>query len=88
MSSASDCRWVNPGARDSAATAGRRACLAGEVLQDAVQGSGAVEPGRDGDPAGDRGGPEPRTSRIRRMYGSRCGRQAASGVQAAAAAGQ
>jgi hypothetical protein len=29
------------------------------MLQDAVEGAGPVEPGRDGEPAGDGGGPEP-----------------------------
>jgi hypothetical protein len=79
VSRASDCRWVNPSVGDSAGTAGRRTCSAGEcckmLSRAQVRWNPAVTENRL-DPVE---GLNRRISCIHLMYSSRWGRCAASG---------
>src|SRR5690348_16753493 len=59
VSRASNCGCVNPRVGDSAGDSGTADMPGRRVLEDAVQDAGPVEPGRDGEPAGDGGGLEP-----------------------------
>ena len=71
VSRASDCRWVNLRVGDSAATAGRRTCSAGECPRDAVHDAVRWKPAATGNRRDTVKGLNPRTSCIHRMYGFR-----------------
>jgi hypothetical protein len=79
VSSASNCRWVNPRVGDSAGTAGRRTCSAGECCMSPSRTQVWQNPATTENRRDTVEGLNRRISCIHRMYSSRCGRWAASG---------